>query len=171
MQNLLSVALALLLLTVWFVYDTWVKPTKPTLAKGQSPRTSRSQRGKAESVSSMGMDDKQLKDFLLQIYNCGVQFTLSISPSKPKRHMGLYHVGRQHITVYAGWCKSLDNMKETAIHEYAHHICYTRMGMRRREVHSQRFWQVYAALTAKAVEKGLYRPSGQPILQEIMSEK
>lgn len=163
-----AIVVALLLLLAWFLYDTKWKGDSDVVSSQKSRCTKQVDSGTRFATNSD--EAKRLKEFLLQIYDSGVLFTLSINKGKPKKYMGLYSVDSQHITVFSGWCKSIDGLKEIAIHEYAHHIMHTRVGVIKGEVHSERFWQVYSALVAKAVEKNLYHPHNMPILIEIINK-
>ena len=100
-----------------------------------------------------------LKQMLLDIYQCRRPFELLLIDKKPKTRLGVYIVDKQRIRIYSGWGKFYP-LKETAIHEYAHHIHETekrKIDNRRKErVHGPEFWRIYSALMTVAQRKGLF---------------
>lgn len=100
-----------------------------------------------------------LKDYLLKIYKCKVPFNLYVIDKKLKTRLGVYIVQTHKIRVYSKGC-SISSIKETAIHEYAHHIHETEQGgvhgRGRFRVHGEIFWRIYSALMSEALKKGLY---------------
>lgn len=71
-----------------------------------------------------------------------------------KTRAGVYFFDAHRIRIYAPW----GHLKETAIHEYAHHIHYTECGSKAHgeRPHGPQFWEIYGALMCVAVQKGLY---------------
>lgn len=100
-----------------------------------------------------------LKDYLLKIYKCKVPFNLYVIDKKLKTKLGAYIVQTHKIRVYSKGC-SISSIKETAIHEYAHHIHETEQGgihgRGRFRAHGEIFWRIYSALMSEALKKGLY---------------
>ena len=94
------------------------------------------------------------KDFLHKIYPCKEPFELLVVDKKPKTMAGVYIYDTHRIRIYAPW----EHLKETAIHEYAHHIHYTECGSKAHgeRPHGPQFWEIYGALMSVAVQKGLY---------------
>jgi hypothetical protein len=94
------------------------------------------------------------KQFLLSIYKCKVDFEVILIHKKPKAIMGSYTPRLKRITIYSG-CDDIDVCKDTAIHEYSHHLHHTefdrdKLGQR---PHGSEFWQIYGILMDRAAEK------------------
>ena len=102
-------------------------------------------------------DGKFYKDYLKQIYVCKVPFGVVVVHTKPKIRMGTYNPRSRRIRINDGW-GDVHNCKETAIHEYAHHIHFTEKGKtkRKEDPHGKQFWQIYGQLMFLAKQKGLY---------------
>lgn len=102
---------------------------------------------------------ESLKDYLLKIYKCKVPFDLYIIDKKLKTKLGVYIVQTHKIRVYSKG-RSISSIKQTAIHEYAHHIHETEQGgihgRGRFRAHGEIFWRIYSALMSEALKKGLY---------------
>lgn len=101
--------------------------------------------------------------FLKAIYPCKVPFTLEVLPTKPKKRLGTYYYRRRKIIIHEGWAESHD-CRETAIHEYAHHIHATEFGKkeRRQKPHGREFWMIYGQLLCRAKQLGLFRDDNLP---------
>ena len=97
------------------------------------------------------------KEFLMQIYPCIKPFDVVVIHTKPKTRMGTYNPRTRRIRINDGWGDT-EHCKETAIHEYAHHIHFTEKNKTRRkeEPHGKQFWQIYGQLMYLARQKGLY---------------
>ena len=102
-------------------------------------------------------DGEFYKDYLKQIYVCKVPFDVVVVHTKPKTRMGTYNPSSRRIRINDGW-GNVHDCKETAIHEYAHHIHYTEKGKNKRkeDPHGKQFWQIYRQLMFPAKQKGLY---------------
>lgn len=102
-------------------------------------------------------EEKFYKDFLKQIYVCKVPFDVVVVHTKPKTRMGTCNPRSRRIRINDGW-GNVHDCKETAIHEYAHHIHYTEKGKtkRKEDPHGKQFWQIYGQLMFLAKQKGLY---------------
>lgn len=98
------------------------------------------------------------KEFLYKIYQCRTPFEIRFRKTKPKHYVGLYVIDKHRINLYPNRISS-HNLEEVAIHEYAHHIHHTeqytgdRRGIDRS--HGEKFWRIYSALRARAMELGL----------------
>lgn len=109
-------------------------------------------------------------DFLYKIYHCKEPFELRFRKTKPKHYIGLYVVNRHRINLYPRWTDAQE-MKEVAIHEFAHHIHRTeqytddKRGIDR--AHGEKFWRIYSALMAKAMRLGLYHDS---LIDDILKD-
>ena len=110
---------------------------------------------KAPSVNDQS--GEFFKEFLMQIYPCSKPFDVVVIHTKPKTRMGTYNPRTRRIRINDGWGDT-EHCKETAIHEYAHHIHFTEKNKTRRkeEPHGKQFWQIYGQLMFLARQKGLY---------------
>lgn len=97
------------------------------------------------------------KSFLLDIYQCKKPFDVVVIHTKPKTRMGTYNPRTCRIRINDGWGNT-EHCKETAIHEFAHHIHFTEKDKTRRkeDPHGKEFWQIYGQLILLAKQKGLY---------------
>ena len=99
--------------------------------------------------------------FLTDIYPCSVPFTINVVHRKYKKRVGTYFHGPQKINIYDGG-RNDNQCRETAIHEYAHHLHQTEKNMFTDDVrktdrsHGAHFWEIYAFLMVSAYKKGLY---------------
>lgn len=91
------------------------------------------------------------------IYQCKKPFDVVVIHTKPKTRMGTYNPRTCRIRINDGWGDT-EHCKETAIHEFAHHIHFTEKDKTRRkeDPHGKEFWQIYGQLILLAKQKGLY---------------
>lgn len=111
----------------------------------------------SESEEPTVSKEEYLTKFLHTIYPCKVPFTLVVLHTKPKTRMGSYRPRTRRIIINDKW-GDIEQSKETAIHEYAHHIHYTekQKTQRKEDPHGRQFWQIYGQLMYLAKQKGLY---------------
>ena len=111
----------------------------------------------AQPVTDNTEDAEFFKSFLLEIYQCSKPFDLVVVHTKPKTRMGTYNPRTRRIRINDGWGDT-EHCKETAIHEYAHHIHFTEKDKTRKkeDPHGKEFWQIYGQLILLAKQKGLY---------------
>lgn len=97
------------------------------------------------------------KEFLMRIYPCSKPFDVVVIHTKPKTRMGTYNPRTRRIRINDGWGDA-EHCKETAIHEFAHHIHFTEKDKTRKkeDPHGKEFWQIYGQLILLAKQKGLY---------------
>ena len=75
-----------------------------------------------------------------------------------KSYLGLYIVRIPCIVIYTGmereFTYTYDELLDTALHEYVHHVQYERGFTRVRGVmHNKEFWEIYNSLLIKAVSQ------------------
>lgn len=103
------------------------------------------------------MNQDQVKDKLLQIDDQVEDFTLIFSGKTSTRVDGLYHPEKQEIIIHNRNFDNDNNLMYTAIHEFAHHVQFTR---HKDEVtsraHTVLFWNIFHGLLSSAEEKGIY---------------
>ena len=83
-------------------------------------------------------------------------FTVRFSGERSKRVNGYYRPSTAEITINDGNFKSDDLLTFTALHEYAHHISITELGVTSAKAHSPAFWATFHELLAIADELGIY---------------
>lgn len=84
----------------------------------------------------------ELKEMLLQLYTPKYPFRLAVSDRHTKRRLGTYFPDKSRIIVYA---RNRMEMRDTAIHEYAHHVTDTEIGHFPR-CHGKMFKRTYSQL-------------------------
>lgn len=99
--------------------------------------------------------------FLTDIYPCSVPFSINVVHRKYKKRLGTYFRGPKKINIYDGG-RNDNQCRETAIHEYAHHLHHTEKNIFTDDVrktdrsHGAHFWEIYAFLMVSAYKKGLF---------------
>lgn len=84
----------------------------------------------------------ELKEMLLQLHIPKYPFRLAVSDRHTKRRLGTYFPDKSRIIVYA---RNRMEMRDTAIHEYAHHVTDTEIG-RFPRCHGKMFKRTYSQL-------------------------
>lgn len=84
----------------------------------------------------------ELKEMLLQLHTPKYPFRLAVSDRHTKRRLGTYFPDKSRIIVYA---RNRMEMRDTAIHEYAHHVTDTEIGHFPR-CHGKMFKRTYSQL-------------------------
>lgn len=84
----------------------------------------------------------ELKEMLLQLHTPKYPFRLAVSDRHPKCRLGTYFPDKSRIIVYA---RNTMGMRDTAIHEYAHHVTETEIGFFPRR-HGKMFKRTYSQL-------------------------
>lgn len=87
----------------------------------------------------------KLKRMLMKIYKPKYPFRLAVSDRQPKKRLGTYFTETSRIVVYKN---DYLQMREVAIHELAHHVTETEIGMFPR-YHDKHFKQTYTWLIDK----------------------
>ncbi len=103
--------------------------------------------------------DAYLVRMLRAIYDCKYSFEVKTINRKTKTLYGSYSPGIGRMRIYPPTCGSMLEVKDTAIHEYAHHIHYSEKDKdgRRQRPHGPQFWRIYSALMCLAQKKGIFR--------------
>ncbi|GHV93316.1 hypothetical protein AGMMS50268_38190 [Spirochaetia bacterium] len=108
------------------------------------------------------MDQKTVRSKLKELHLCTTEFTMIFSGKKSAKVNGLYKCSTHEILIHNrnftrddGTCNE-NLLMYTAIHELAHHICNTELGVRGRRSHTQLFWSTFHDLLETAQEKGIY---------------
>ena len=102
------------------------------------------------------------QQYLLKIYHCSVPFSVKVSTKRPKTRVGSYGIRTKNINIYYAGFVADNSLRETAIHEYAHHLHHTERGLftnlktKSDRSHGSHFWIIYSFLMTEAYRKGLY---------------
>ncbi len=104
------------------------------------------------------MNQEQVKDKLLQIDENVPDFTITFSGKKSKKVNGLYYPERKEIIIHNKNFEYDDSLMYTAIHEFAHHIQFSRSPeANSARAHNNDFWDIFHRLLFSAEENGLYK--------------
>ncbi|MDR1894854.1 MAG: hypothetical protein LBQ61_09260 [Spirochaetales bacterium] len=119
------------------------------------------------------MNQEQITTFLLSLDPEAEPFTLILSGKASKKVNGLYHPDKREIVLHNKNFTSDGELLYTAIHEFAHHLHFTRsrtpVGPR---AHTAAFRRILHRLLSAAEEKGLWsNPYSQfPDLDKLTRE-
>lgn len=103
------------------------------------------------------MNQDQVKDRLLRIENTKTDFTVTFSGKTSKKVDGLYYPDRKEIIIHNKNFSDDNQLMYTAIHEYAHHIQFTKTTAPvSTRAHSNDFWNIFHTLLYSAENMGLY---------------
>ncbi|MBB6481481.1 hypothetical protein [Spirochaeta isovalerica] len=104
------------------------------------------------------MNQDQVKALLLELDSDVEDFTLIYSGKMSKKVDGLYHPEKQEIIIHNKNFTEDNPLIYTAIHEFAHHIQFTRKDVEvTSRSHTVMFWDIFHRLLIKAEEKGIYK--------------
>ncbi len=103
------------------------------------------------------MNQDQVKNKLLQLDGTVEDFTVTFSGKTSKKVDGLYKPEEREIIIHNHNFEGDDPLMYTAIHEFAHHIHFTRHAATSARSHAGPFWNILHRLLFLAEEKGLYR--------------
>lgn len=103
------------------------------------------------------MNQDRVSEMLQAIEPPPAPFTLVFSGKTNKKVNGLYKPTKAEIVIHNRNFDSDDQLIYTAIHEYAHHILFTRRGgLPMPRPHTQEFWAIFHELLEKAEGLGFY---------------
>ena len=104
------------------------------------------------------MNQDQVKQKLLQLENVGVDFTVTFSGKRSRKVDGLYYPDRMEMIIHnKNFGEDYNQLMYTAIHEYAHHIQFTKFNKPvSARAHSIDFWNIFHSLLYKAEKIGVY---------------
>lgn len=108
------------------------------------------------------MTNERIKEILLDIESCEIDFTVIQTGKESKRVNGFYKPDTHKIFLHSLNFKSENAMIYTAVHEFTHHL----MTIEKQKidptygsvcrVHTQEFWAKFGELIAVAEQKGYY---------------
>jgi len=108
------------------------------------------------------MTNDRIKEILLDIQPCEIDFTVTQTGKESKRVNGFYQPDTHEIFIHNLNLKSDNMLIYTAVHEYTHHICTVEKQEndpsygKACKVHTQEFWARFGALLTVAEQKGYY---------------
>lgn len=110
------------------------------------------------------MTNEKIKEILLEIKSCEIDFSVTQTGKESKRVNGFYKPETHEIFIHNLNLKSDNMLIYTAIHEYTHHLT-TEEKLRQNpaadcaggsKVHTQEFWAKFGDLLEIAEQKGFY---------------
>lgn len=110
------------------------------------------------------MTNERIKEILLEIQPCEIDFSLIQTGKESKRVNGFYKPDTHEIFIHNLNLKSDNMLIYTAIHEYTHHLVTVEKLQENPafncsggcKVHTQEFWAKFGELLTIAEEKGFY---------------
>ena len=108
------------------------------------------------------MNNERIKEILLDISPCEIDFTVIQTGKESKRVNGFYKPDTHEIFLHNLNFKSDNMLIYTAVHEYTHHLCTIEKQEndpsygKACKVHTQEFWAKFGELIAIAEQKGYY---------------
>lgn len=103
------------------------------------------------------MNQDQIKELLLKLEECEEFFTVILSGKKSKKANGIYKPETREIILHNKNFQSDNQLIFTAIHEYAHHLHFTRSGVPiSNRSHTKKFYEIFHSLLIKAETTGIY---------------
>jgi hypothetical protein len=103
------------------------------------------------------MNQDQLKSLMLQLEPDVDDFTITFSGKASEKVNGLYYPDRREIIIHNKNFADDNRMVYTAIHEFAHHIHFTKSTVPvTTRSHTTFFWSTFHSLLKLAEEKNIY---------------
>ena len=108
------------------------------------------------------MNNERIKEILLDIFPCEIDFSVIQTGKESKRVNGFYKPDTHEIYLHNLNFKSDNMLVYTAVHEYTHHLCTIEKQEndpsygKACKVHTQEFWAKFGDLLKIAEEKGYY---------------
>ncbi len=104
------------------------------------------------------MNQDQVKQKLLKLDPSVEDFTVTFTGKKSKRVDGLYKPDTREILIHNDNFTSDGPLMYTAIHEFAHHVQFTRSTLPvSSKAHTAHFWNIFHNLLIDAEKRGIYR--------------
>ena len=104
------------------------------------------------------MNREQVREILVTLDPSAADFTLVFSGKTSGKVDGLYKPDSREIVIHNRNMKTDNSLLYTAIHEFAHHLHFTRspvpVGPRS---HTREYWSIFHGLLERAENLGLYR--------------
>ncbi len=126
------------------------------------------------------MDNEKIKDMLLDIQECKLEFSVVQSGKESKRVNGLYKPDTREIVLHNKNFKTDNELVYTAVHEYTHHLINEERiaenggkdPPHEARSHTKEFWAKFNTLLETAEQKGYYsiKISDSPELEALTKE-
>ncbi|GAB6276277.1 MAG: hypothetical protein SAMD01599839_08170 [Rectinema sp.] len=102
------------------------------------------------------MNQDAVKAKLLSLEIPCEDFMVIFSGKNSKKVNGIYKPGTKTIVIHNKNFQNSNALMYTALHEFAHHIAYTRQLVRGHTAHTTVFWAIFHSLISVAIEKKIY---------------
>ncbi len=103
------------------------------------------------------MNQDQVKTMLLDLENGVPEFEVIFSGKESKKVDGLYKPESKEILIHNKNFQDDNELKYTAIHEFAHHVHFSRFPEEvTRRAHTNRFWDIFHGLLDIAESRAVY---------------
>ena len=108
------------------------------------------------------MTNERIKEILLELEPCEIDFTVIQTGKESKRVNGFYQPDTHEIFIHNLNLKTDNMLIYTAIHEFTHHLCTVEKQEndpsygKSCKVHTQEFWARFGNLISIAEQKGYY---------------
>jgi prefoldin subunit 5 len=122
------------------------------------------------------VNQDQVKDSLMKLYDCKEDFKVLFSGKKSKKVNGLYKRDSREIVIHNLNFQDGDGNQNdmslmfTAIHELAHHVRIVEMGDKKSNAHNQEFWATFHNLLDVAEKKGIYKAKIDSDVKSLIEE-
>ena len=122
------------------------------------------------------MNQDQVKEKLLKLYDCKEKFSVIFSGKKCGKLNGLYKPLRCEIVIHnRNFLDGNGNQNDmllmfTAIHELAHHVLITEKGNKSPRAHNQEFWGTFHNLLDVAEKKKIYKANIDADTEKLINE-
>lgn len=104
------------------------------------------------------MNQDQVKKLLLKLDPSVADFSVIFTGKKSKKVDGLYKPETREILLHSENFQSDEQLVYTAIHEFAHHVHFTRSPVPiNSRSHTTEYWNIFHNLLFDAEKKGLYK--------------
>jgi len=114
------------------------------------------------------MNQDQIKEKLIQLYDLKHDFSVIFSGKKSKTVNGKYLSDSKEIVLNNKNFQNDNLLIYTAIHELAHHVVLTELEIE--EGHTTLFWATFHNLLSTAEQKGFYKCESSPKLSALVAE-
>ena len=115
-------------------------------------------RGADSGYTLRSMNQDQVKKQLLRLEADTEEFSVVFTGKKSRKVNGLYKSDIREILLHTKNFKDDNELMYTAIHEFAHHLHFTRSAVpvSGRGSHGTEFWSIFHGLLDKAEKTGIY---------------
>jgi hypothetical protein len=116
------------------------------------------------------MTNEDIKNKLLQLYDCITDFTVTQTGKASSRVNGFYKPATHEIFLHNKNFNSDNQLIYTAVHELTHHILDSEKGVKTARCHSGAFYSTFYDLIDKAVELKIYSRDRNSETTELVKE-